>query len=185
MNIGKKIDIRMFIAVMVSLLSSFLLFTVNTYAAKSFDITVEYTPNEDALKQYKMEVSIEGDGYLLDGSQKISKQPQVYDLVAGTEKSFLPVPADGAAILSVLYDGEDITHKVKRDKRITVTGKDKDTVLKVTFSESGKQNVSTGDDKNITGYLVIALLSTFTIYIIMRKRKKQKTINSVSTSKDV
>lgn len=177
MNIGQKIDIRTFIAALACLLISFLIFTVNTYAAMAAESTVEYTPSEEALNSlnsFKLEVHKEGKGHLLDDGQKITEYPKSYELTSGTQKIFQLMAGDKAELVSVIYDGENITNKVDADKRITVTGKDKDTVLKVTFSTGRRQGVITGDRSGITGYIPIALLSGLLSVTLIKIRKRKK-----------
>lgn len=173
MKIRKKNEVRTFLVVVVSLLITLLCMSVHTYAAGSIEVYVEYTPSEEALQNYKMKVCIEGDGYLLDGNQKIS-EPKVYELKAGTEKSFLLVKEGDAKVVSVTYDGEKITHKVGADNRLTVIGKEKDTELKISFSTNKKQSVSTGDDKSIGGYIMVITISVLALYMLVRYRKTQE-----------
>lgn len=174
MKIRKKIEIRLFLLVIVTLLIWFSSPIVNINAKDTTEVIVEYTPSEEAIPQYKMKVYIEGDGYLLDGDQRISKPPKVYELAAGTRKYFQVVPENGATLLRAVYDGVDITDNVKSDNRIIVKSKDKDSVLKVIFTINNEKSVSTGDDKGMGRYIVIMAIFVFAMYVFIRNKKVQK-----------
>lgn len=161
----------------------------------SQDVTVTYSPTEDALARFNMQVIIEGGGSVFDGTQELTQSTTVYELKYKDQKIFKAAPQDGYYLKSIIYDGKDITSMLKADNTILITAMDYDTILTFTYEKiavdeeqppkeeetkppvtenKNPSSIDTGDMTNVSKTIAVTLLSGSIIFLILWKRKKDE-----------
>lgn len=140
-----KVKIVIILCICVATVSSQV---TSTYAADgSQSVTVSYTPSEIAT--FKMGILIVGEGSIFDGTQEIVGITTVFELKYDDKKTFNINPAKGSQLKSIVYDEIDITDQLKNGG-ITVTQKDYDTKLVITFEEEPSSDKPTKPDNGNT-----------------------------------
>lgn len=177
---------------------------VQTLAAEgNREVPVTYSPTEESLARFEMQVIIKGEGSVMDGTIELKNTSSVvYELKYGEQKTFQVKPAPGYRIASIVYDGKDITSQLVNGF-ITVTGMDYPTVLTFTYekikSDNGnegnkpdtgdngdkpdtgnngnKDTPNTGDHTNLTRFMVLGSVSAIMILILLKRKKDQEDEN--------
>lgn len=168
---------------------------VQTLAAEgNREVPVTYSPTEESLARFEMQVIIKGEGSVMDGSIELKNTSSVvYELKYGEQKTFQVKPAPGYRIASIVYDGKDITSQLVNGF-ITVTGMDYPTVLTFTYekikSDTGnegnkpdtgdngnKDTPNTGDHTNLTRFMVLGSVSAIMLLILLKRKKDQEDEN--------
>lgn len=180
-----------------------LAFTVQcmqTMAAEgSREVPVTYSPTEESLARFEMQVIIRGEGSVMDGTIELKNTSSVvYELKYGEQKKFQIKPAPGYQIASIIYDGKDITSELVNGF-ITVTGMDHHTVLTFTYEKiksdtsnegnkpdtgdtgnkdtPNKDTPNTGDHTSLTRFVVLGSVSAFLILILLKRKKDEEEEN--------
>lgn len=156
----------------------------------SNDVPVTYTPTEDSVLKFNMNVIIKGDGYLLDGEQKLIGDSTVYVLKKGSLKVFKVIPSSGSYVKSIVFDGVDITRELENDV-LSVNTKAHNTQLVITFANNvvndtpqeepkePNQNTNRVPDRVVTGdstslKMITGILITSGIILLMITKKKKE-----------
>lgn len=161
----------------------------------SQDVPVTYSPSEDALARFNMQVIIIGGGSVFDGTQELTQSTNVYELKYKDQKIFKVAPQEGYYLKSIIYDGNDITDLINIDSTILITAMDHDTILTFTYEKKiveeeqppkedeknhpavenkRSESIKTGDISNVSKMMAVTLLSGSIVFLILWKRKKDE-----------
>lgn len=149
-------------------------FKSDSYAANSSeDVIVTYIPDIGSIEKFNLEVTVEGDGHLLDQGQDIGNKAS-YQLMKDEEQTFQIGEKDRTSLKSIVYDGQDVTELLDKNGSLIIKGKAYDTTLAVNF-EKKKEGTWTDivktEDKTRIAFLVILAGGAVGIILKLTRRR--------------